>query len=46
MKDVEGISQDLLKKYIMYARKFCHPKLTDNEKERITQFYTDIRKYS
>ena len=35
-----------MKKYILYARKFCHPKLTDTEKERITEFYTDIRKYS
>jgi len=36
----------LLKKYIIYARKFIHPRLNDGERERITEFYSDIRKYS
>lgn len=40
------IPQDLLKKYIIYAWKFIHPKLHDVEKERISEFYSDIRKYS
>lgn len=40
------IPQDLLKKYIIYARKYVHPRLNDDEKQRITDFYADIRKYS
>lgn len=40
------IPQDLLKKYILYARKFVHPKLTDVDKEKISDFYSTIRKYS
>lgn len=40
------IPQDLLKKYIIYCRKFVNPKLTDVEKERIAEFYADIRKFS
>jgi DNA replication licensing factor MCM2 len=40
------IPQDILKKYILYARKFIHPKLNDVEKDKIKQFYADIRKYS
>ena len=40
------ISQELLKKYIMYARKKIHPKLTDVDKEKISEFYKEIRKES
>ncbi|CAI2383595.1 unnamed protein product [Moneuplotes crassus] len=40
------LSQELLKKYIIYARKFIHPKLTDVDKEKISDFYSAIRKYS
>lgn len=40
------IPQDMLKKYILYARKFVHPKLTDVDKEKISDFYSTIRKYS
>lgn len=40
------ISQDLLRKYIIYARRFCHPKLNEIDKEKVTQFYADIRKES
>ncbi|CAI2383768.1 unnamed protein product [Moneuplotes crassus] len=42
----ELLSQQLLKKYIIYARKFIHPKLTDVDKEKISDFYSAIRKYS
>ena len=35
-----------MKKYIIYARKFIHPKLTEIEENRIKDFYSDIRKYS
>ncbi len=45
MKD-EGmtpISRDLLKKYIRYARRTCHPILTEEAKERIKEFYLKLR---
>lgn len=34
--DTEAISQDILKKYIMYARKYVHPKLNEIDKEKVT----------
>jgi len=30
------ISQDILKKYIMYARKYVHPKLNEIDKDKVT----------
>merc|ERR1712166_880913 len=40
------LPQELLKKYIIYAKKFCHPRLNDIDKEKVTNFYADIRKQS
>lgn len=40
------IDQELLKKYIIYARRNVHPKLNEIDKEKVTQFYADIRKES
>jgi DNA replication licensing factor MCM2 len=40
------ISQEMLKKYITYARKFIQPKLSDVDKEKISKFYAEIRKES
>lgn len=40
----EGISQELLKKYIIYARKNIKPVLLDIDKEKVTSFYADIRR--
>ncbi len=42
----ELIDQNTLKKYIMYARTFIKPKLSEINKEKITKFYTDLRKES
>lgn len=36
----------MLRKYIIYARKFVHPKLNEIDKEKVTQFYADIRRES
>eukprot|EP01022_Parablepharisma_sp_SALTPOND_P034911 TRINITY_DN934_c0_g1_i1.p1 TRINITY_DN934_c0_g1~~TRINITY_DN934_c0_g1_i1.p1 ORF type:complete len:943 (-),score=83.79 TRINITY_DN934_c0_g1_i1:196-3024(-) len=44
MAAVDIISQDLLKKYVLYAKRFIHPKLADIDKDRVTQFYTELRK--
>lgn len=40
------IDQETLKKYIMYAKRFVHPKLSEIDNEKVTQFYADIRKQS
>merc|ERR1711937_489193 len=40
---VEPIDQDLLKNYIVFARKHCFPKLTNFDKEKLANFYQLIR---
>lgn len=46
VNEEDTIPQDILKKYIIYARKFVHPKLNEIDKEKVTQFYADIRRES
>ena len=36
----------MLQKYLVYARRCIHPKLQDVDREKITSFYSDIRKFS
>ena len=45
-EDVEMLSQDTLKKYIMYARKYIQPKLSELNKNKVSKFYADLRKES
>ena len=45
-KSLDTIPQDMLQKYIFYARWCIHPKLQDVDREKITSFYSDIRKFS
>lgn len=40
------VDQDLLKKYIMYAKRMVHPKLNEIDTEKVTQFYAEIRRES
>ena len=40
------ISQAMLKKYMIYARRFVKPKLNEIDIEKVTNFYKDIRKES
>ncbi|MHA2245079.1 MAG: LAGLIDADG family homing endonuclease [Candidatus Hodarchaeales archaeon] len=40
------IEQDLLRKYIAYARKEIHPRLTDEAEERILEYYKELRRSS
>jgi len=42
----ELISQDMLRKYIMYARKYINPKLSDLNKNKVAKFYAELRKES
>ncbi len=40
---ISPIPRDLLKKYIEYARRTCHPVLTEEAKEKIKEFYLNLR---
>lgn len=42
----ELIPQDLLKKYLIYSKRFIHPKLSEIDQNKVTQFYADIRRES
>lgn len=42
----DQIDQEKLRKYIIYARRYCHPRLSEIDKEKVTQFYADIRRES
>ena len=37
------IPRDLLKKYIKHAKRSCHPVLTNDAKERIKEYYLELR---
>ncbi|GAB6879381.1 hypothetical protein JCM17823_16550 [Halorubrum gandharaense] len=37
------IDAELLRKYIAYAKRNCYPTMTDEAKDRIEQFYVDLR---
>ena len=43
---IETIPQDLLRKYIMYSRKYVSPKLNEVNKNKVTKFYSELRKES
>lgn len=36
----------MLRKFIIYSRRYCHPRLSEIDKEKVTQFYADIRRES
>merc|ERR1712032_1534336 len=40
---VELIDQDLLKKYVIYARQRIKPQVSDIDKDKLANFYKDIR---
>ena len=42
-REIAAISGDLLKKYIKHARRSYHPILTEEAKERIKDFYLELR---
>jgi DNA replication licensing factor MCM2 len=43
---VEKIPQQLLRKYIMYAREKVHPKLNQIDQDKIARMYSDLRRES
>ncbi|EMR11584.1 DNA replication licensing factor mcm2 [Pneumocystis murina B123] len=46
MGAIEPIPQDLLRKYIMYAREYIHPKLHQIDQDKISKLYSDMRRES
>merc|ERR1719354_1302356 len=42
-KDKDKIDQELLKKYIIYAREKVHPKLQQMDQDKISKLYADLR---
>jgi DNA replication licensing factor MCM2 len=43
---VQLIPQDLLRKYIMFAREKVHPRLLDTDTEKLSRLYADLRRES
>jgi len=43
---VEKIPQELLKKYLIYAREKIHPKLHQMDQEKVAKMYSDLRRES
>merc|ERR1719422_819993 len=46
LSGVEKIPQDLLKKYILYAREKIHPKLHQMDQEKVAKMYSELRRES
>merc|ERR1712203_967840 len=46
MAGVEKIPQDLLRKYILYARERVHPKLHQMDQDKVAKMYSDLRRES
>lgn len=48
LANVEKIPQDLLQKYLIYAKRNCHPKLEQDgvDKDRVARLYSDLRRES
>ncbi|GJJ73192.1 DNA replication licensing factor MCM2 [Entomortierella parvispora] len=45
-EDVDIIPQDMLRKYIMYARDRIHPKIHQMDQDKIARLYADLRRES
>ncbi|XP_013421596.1 DNA replication licensing factor mcm2-like [Lingula anatina] len=43
---LEKIPQDLLKKYIIYAKEKSHPKLNQMDQDKVSKMYSDLRRES
>ena len=46
LSGVEGIPQELLKKYIIYAREKVKPKLQQMDQDKIARMYSEMRRES
>lgn len=43
---VEPLPQEILKKYIIYAKERIHPKLHQMDQDKVAKMYSDLRKES
>ena len=43
---METISQEMLKKYIIYAREKIHPKLHNMDQDKVARMFAELRKES
>ena len=43
---VEQLPQDMLKKYIIYAKDKVHPKLNNMDQDKIARMFADLRRES
>lgn len=43
---VEPLPQEVLKKYIIYAKEKVHPKLNQMDQDKVAKMYSDLRKES
>ena len=41
-----AFDQEFLRKYIIYAKRYCHPRLNEIDRDKVTNFYADIRRES
>jgi DNA replicative helicase MCM subunit Mcm2 (Cdc46/Mcm family) len=46
VNDAEPVEQELLKKYIIYAKEKAHPKLNDMDQDKVAKMYSDLRRES
>ena len=46
LSGMEKIPQDLLKKYLLYARDRVHPKLHQMDQDKVAKMYSDLRRES
>ncbi len=44
--DLEKIPQEMLKKYIIYAKEKVHPKLHQMDQDKVARMYSDLRRES
>jgi len=44
--NAEPVEQELLKKYMIYAREKTHPKLNDMDQDKVAKMYSDLRRES
>ncbi|CAF0794975.1 unnamed protein product [Didymodactylos carnosus] len=44
--NVEPIPQDMLKKYLIYAKRRIHPRMTSVDQEKVSQLYAKLRRES
>ena len=43
---VDPVEQELLKKYMIYAREKTHPKLNEMDQDKVAKMYSDLRRES